>query len=224
MTGIPRPVNWLISSAKSVPATFAFPKISAISPIGAPTPADTSPILRSVSVTSPAEIPNAISDLPASANSGNSNGVSAPSCFNSSSVFVASPASPIKVLNETLSVSMSAASLTALNAPAAIPAAATAAPVAAIVAVAFKAAAPSFFIEPTAGAIAFPIFAPVARATVCARRIAPWNFVVSADISARMFALAPAMSNNPTKWRFCKVLVFLPAETHKGRMRQAHPP
>ena len=130
MIGIPRPVSWLMSSAKSRPWTRALPYNSAISLTGACTPADTSPMRASVAATVSEPSPKAINLRPASASSGNSNGVFAPSSRSCASVCSALPASPINVVNATLVCSKSAAEVTALiPAASATPPPASAAPI-----------------------------------------------------------------------------------------------
>jgi hypothetical protein len=83
--------------------------------IGACTPADTSPMRRRVSGTVSADSPKAINLQPASASSGNSKGVSAPSLRSLASVCSAIAASPISVENATFVCSKPAAELTAFT-------------------------------------------------------------------------------------------------------------
>ena len=83
--------------------------------MGAWMPADTSPMRRRVSGTVSADSPKAINLRPASASSGNSKGVSAPSLRSLASVCSAFAASPIRVENATFVCSKSAAELTAFT-------------------------------------------------------------------------------------------------------------
>ncbi|MBT9156878.1 MAG: hypothetical protein DDT37_01869 [Firmicutes bacterium] len=124
--GIPRLVSRFMSSPNKRPCTRALPKVSAISPIGAPMPAAISPIRRRLGIVSSALIPKAISFRAASANPGNSKGVSAANFCRSRIILSAAAALPSNVVNATCVCSRRAANITAPT-PAAIAAAPTAA-------------------------------------------------------------------------------------------------
>ena len=175
--------------------------------MGAWTPADTSPMRRRVSGTVSADSPKAINLRPASASSGNSKGVSAPSVRSLASVCSALAASPIRVVKATFVCSKLAAEVTAFT-PTPIAAAppARAAPMPALSATplaenpALSAADPPL---PSPASPA-PVIRPMRRADAETSSVAPASARLKAEMSAPRVTVRALMRRGWSQpQRFC---------------------